>query len=271
MGSRKPDSKDHYVTLGVAPDSTTSEIKKAYRALAQKFHPDRIQGEEVNTAAEKMIELNEAFSVLSDEKLRDAFDRERTGATTTTAPAPAAPADEDWEIPVAPGAKSSDTQTKTRNTAADSAVAADFLVKIKLQVLQADAESKLREASDTGWIWSLLGKTWGGNYWVGLRALGVLSPNTAKETLIHLEKLMGKRRSGWKNNSFTFVLAFQELQEGDMVLKMLRSFCNREENSVPRNKVHILALDANQRRSVLCGKRTADENMHAILHGLGVS
>ncbi|MBI4463941.1 MAG: J domain-containing protein, partial [Acidobacteria bacterium] len=78
MESRNPPPKDYYAVLGVSPEASEREIKKAYRALAQRYHPDRIQiGEDDSEAAERMIEINEAFAILSDRKQRAAHDRAR--------------------------------------------------------------------------------------------------------------------------------------------------------------------------------------------------
>ncbi|KAK0522179.1 hypothetical protein OC834_006379 [Tilletia horrida] len=62
-------TKDYYKVLGVARDADERTIKKAYRTLAKKFHPDKEGGSQ-----EKMTEINEAFGVLSDSELRQRYD-----------------------------------------------------------------------------------------------------------------------------------------------------------------------------------------------------
>ncbi len=58
--------KDYYDILGVTKKSTPEEVKKAYRSLAMKYHPDRNQGDK--TAEGKFKEASEAYQVLSDPK-----------------------------------------------------------------------------------------------------------------------------------------------------------------------------------------------------------
>jgi molecular chaperone DnaJ len=67
--------RDFYEVLGVAKNASDDDIKKAYRKLAMKFHPDRNQGDEAKTAEEKFKEVKEAYEVLSDTSKRAAYDR----------------------------------------------------------------------------------------------------------------------------------------------------------------------------------------------------
>lgn len=65
--------KDYYSVLGVARGASADEIKKSYRKLAMKFHPDKNPGDK--KAEEKFKELSEAYEVLSDQKRRDMYDQ----------------------------------------------------------------------------------------------------------------------------------------------------------------------------------------------------
>jgi curved DNA-binding protein len=64
--------KDYYDTLGVAKTATEEELKKVYRKLALKYHPDRNPGNKA--AEEKFKEISEAYAVLSDSKKRKQYD-----------------------------------------------------------------------------------------------------------------------------------------------------------------------------------------------------
>ncbi len=64
--------KDYYEVLGVAKDASADDIKKSFRKLAVKYHPDRNQGD--TTAEEKFKEINEAYAVLSDVEKRKKYD-----------------------------------------------------------------------------------------------------------------------------------------------------------------------------------------------------
>ena len=65
--------RDYYEVLGVSKTATQDELKKAYRKLARKYHPDLNKDNE--EAAEKFKECNEAYSVLSDDQKRAQYDQ----------------------------------------------------------------------------------------------------------------------------------------------------------------------------------------------------
>ena len=67
--------RDYYEVLGVPKNATDDDIKKAYRKLAMKHHPDRNQGEEAKKAEEKFKEAKEAYEMLSDTQKRAAYDQ----------------------------------------------------------------------------------------------------------------------------------------------------------------------------------------------------
>ncbi len=64
--------KDYYDVLGVARNASDAEIKKAFRKLARKYHPD--VAKDKTTAEDKFKELNEANEVLSDPEKRRKYD-----------------------------------------------------------------------------------------------------------------------------------------------------------------------------------------------------
>src|SRR5216684_7514661 len=74
MSARRAMAKqDYYETLGVARGADADQLKKAYRSLAMKFHPDRNPGDKA--AEHKFKEISEAYDVLKDDQKRAAYNR----------------------------------------------------------------------------------------------------------------------------------------------------------------------------------------------------
>lgn len=68
------EKRDFYEVLGVKKDATDEEIKKAYRQLAKKYHPDANPNNKQESEA-KFKEVNEAYETLSDKQKRQMYDR----------------------------------------------------------------------------------------------------------------------------------------------------------------------------------------------------
>ena len=66
------DERDYYEVLGVQKDAPKQDIKRAYRKLAMKYHPDRNKAPE---AEEKFKEISEAYAVLSNDEKRSQYDQ----------------------------------------------------------------------------------------------------------------------------------------------------------------------------------------------------
>jgi molecular chaperone DnaJ len=67
--------KDYYEVLGVPKDSTAQQLKKKYRSLALKYHPDRVPEDQKAEAEKRFKEITEAYGVLSDPKKRQMYDQ----------------------------------------------------------------------------------------------------------------------------------------------------------------------------------------------------
>jgi curved DNA-binding protein len=87
--------KDYYAVLGVKPEATADDIRKAFRGLARQCHPDVVPDPEKKAAESKFKEINEAYEVLGDPAQRAKYDELRAGwregGTRGFGPRPGAP------------------------------------------------------------------------------------------------------------------------------------------------------------------------------------
>lgn len=74
--------KDYYYILGIKQTASIDEVKKAYRKLSLKFHPDKNDGDEF--FADRFKEVLEAYEILSEPYKRQEYDRKRNGYSSTT-------------------------------------------------------------------------------------------------------------------------------------------------------------------------------------------
>ncbi len=79
-------AEDYYKTLGVSREASADEVRKAYKKMARKYHPD--MNPDDAQAAEKFKEVQEAFDVLGDSERREQYDRYGTAFKSGTGPQP---------------------------------------------------------------------------------------------------------------------------------------------------------------------------------------
>jgi len=76
--------KDYYYILGIKQNASSEDIKKAYRKLSLKFHPDKNEGDDFFT--ERFKEIQEAYETLIDNTKRNRYDNLKTNSATTQPP-----------------------------------------------------------------------------------------------------------------------------------------------------------------------------------------
>ena len=74
VGSTTSAHRKLYKTLGLSKDCTQNDIKKAYRKLALKYHPDKVEADKRDDAEAKFKNINKAYEILSDENKRKLYD-----------------------------------------------------------------------------------------------------------------------------------------------------------------------------------------------------
>ncbi len=82
MPPRNRFHKDYYATLEIPPECSADDVRRAYRRLALRYHPDRNQGDPAST--ERFKEISEAYGVLIDPVKREQYDRARVPGSGET-------------------------------------------------------------------------------------------------------------------------------------------------------------------------------------------
>ena len=102
--------RNHYEILGVSPTATTDQIKKKYRELARKFHPDVVKDKALGQKI--FTQVNQAYRVLGDPERRAQYDTTLRADRDASAPAPTGPAGRPAPAPPGPSVRRAGGQAR---------------------------------------------------------------------------------------------------------------------------------------------------------------
>jgi molecular chaperone DnaJ len=125
---------DYYAILGVSPQASDEEIKKVYRQLALKYHPDRNQG---NPEAEtKIRQINAAYEILGNPETRRSYERLRFGGYKPGTEGPGPGAEETIDPAVVFQEMEAKLQNEARNEILGVLIKQPMLIKKELEIIR---------------------------------------------------------------------------------------------------------------------------------------
>lgn len=240
--------KDLYAVLGVNTNASRETIKKSYRKLAQKYHPDRYQNhseEERAQANERMVEISEAFRILSHPEERATYDQQRAKEQEARLKAQTAVA-----------ARSMPARAQTAS-ALGRDIARDFLGKLfaQLESGQGGVQWKEDPRQSRDWTRCLRSSQLSASYFLRLYRTREVTPSLARQFVRNAESFVQSRKSFWRHTYYIFVLAFEAMSSSDEVMAVCNKF-TRMGKSGPWAlwRAVIVLLDTQKMRSVFSGR-----------------
>lgn len=266
--------KDFYRLLGLPRGAPLSEIKSAYRRMAAQYHPDKVAGlgpEVQEVAQAKMLELNEAMALLSDDARRAEYDEvldlipERAMASAAAAPSSAEPPPEASEAAAAEAAESAESDQGTPAPLRATAAAPPSSVSRELFLEQQGRELKTgiqgltmqwRESKVRGWQWVLESGDWRRSIVVAHRHIESLSLLSVRGILSSFESMLGERKLTTKGTTIFGVITYENLMDATTVRDQIQSIVGGTRGLFRTVTPIIVLHDARSRRTVLFGTPT---------------
>lgn len=225
---------DYYEVLGVSPDATEDEIRKAFRERVRACHPDRVANLDADLkqlAEEKMVQLNEAYAVLRNPARRAAYDdRHSAGGRTVPAEAP----------PESPPAAATPHASPSRSTLRNPVEARNRIGEQEFVARAAseefEQEIKQCVAGRADWTPVALGGTTlalraaqgRNNFYFVLLAAPQLDEKRLRRFLKKLESCSAKLKPGlWSRNRVFGFAAAVEFTGPDRLRKLVDQFNDR--------------------------------------------
>jgi curved DNA-binding protein CbpA len=254
--------EDYYSILGLDPGASEESIKLAYRRLARERHPDRkvdsTESERERFSAQ-MAQLNAAYAVLSNAKLRREYDQKfkilsslQTGSTAS---------------------RVTETVSKPKSHRrvapqydVDLILAREFSKQLRTNLLAHHKSLSWKEKTLEGFDWGLEGSSWSSHYCVAGRAFGVLNPASAKKFTNYSEFIIARCNRSVRKSHFLFLLPFQRLYEWESVsVEFNRFFSAESHTKFSKVPVEIVLLDARQGRTMRFGCQLREKRLEELL------
>jgi|HubBroStandDraft_4_1064222.scaffolds.fasta_scaffold126574_1 curved DNA-binding protein CbpA len=256
---------DYYAILGLDPGASEESIKVVYRRLAREHHPD---GKVDSTESERerlsahMAQLNGAYAVLSDAKLRREYDQKlkiqgslQSGSTVSRA-----------TNPVSKPKSNERAQLPHEYDDVDLVVARELSRQIRANLLARHKGISWIEKDLEGFDWGLEGSSWSSHFCVAGLGFGALNLASAKMFTTYSKSIIERNARSIRKSHFLFLLPFQRLNEWEFVSAEFNRFFSAESHTkFSKVPVEIALLDARQGRTTRFGSQSREKRLEELL------
>jgi curved DNA-binding protein CbpA len=253
---------DYYAILGLDPGASEESIKIVYRRLAREHHPD---GKVDSSESERerlsahMAQLNGAYAVLSDAKLRREYDQKlkilsslQSGSTVLRVTKTVS--------------KPKSIERAPPHDDVDSVVARELSKQLRANLLAHHKGISWTEKDLEGFDWGLEGSTWSSHFCVAGLGFGILNLASAKMFTTYSKSIIERCARSLRKSHFLFLLPFQRLYEWESVSAEFNRFFSAESHTKFSNvPVEIALLDARQGRTTRFGSQSRENRLEELL------
>lgn len=261
---------DYYKILGVAKGASAEIIKKSYRELARKNHPDKVAelDPELQTlAARKMEAINEAYTVLSDPDKRKAYDNGTLRGSSTfkdkaEKPKPRSQRGSGSDGGRASGRSGSSSQEVLKDHAHSKMMIETSMFQLRDR-LKSEVELGWTDLRERGFLAGLAAKTFTKRYYVYFKVIYTLSPNDFLAFLQRARALDKENKGGFGGKETLFIIAFSSMENGVKVESLWRQV-NDESLKSGKSRKYIAMVNTSTSKTFPPPVKIKDKTMRKI-------